>query len=727
MDDSSDNSGGVETPSGKPRDLDPVNDDALIRLAKERFQLCAETEAPNRIEELDDQHFMVGDQWPTDVRHQREQDERPCLTVNKLPQFVRQVTNDQRQNRPSIKVNPCDNKADVDTAKIYQGLIRHIEYQSHADIAYDRAFEYAASSGIGYYRLVTEYMNPMSFQQEICIKQVRDRFSVYMDPFYEEPDGSDAQYGFIFTDFSVDEFKAEHPDSKLASMADWTSIGDNNGLYIGQDKVRVAEYYYKIWVKADIVLLSNQKVVEVKDLPDPKNKKTGGLPDDVRIISRRKTLVPKIKWCKLTGLEVLERTDIPGQWIPIIPVIGQEYIVNGRRILSGIIRDAKDSQRMHNYWVSAETEMIALAPKSPFIVAEGQLEGYEHLWKTANTQNHAYLPYKPKSIGGVPVPAPQRTQFEPQVQAITMARQQSGDDLKAVTGIYDASLGNRSNEESGVAIQRRNHQSQTSNFHYVDNLSRSLRHTGRILLNWIPQIYNTAQAIRIIGDDGQIKFIDINRVLSDPDKGMKSHFLDAGTYDCTVDTGPSYQTKRQEAVASMIDLSRAAPAAMSNALDILVRNMDWPFADLIADRIKRSLPPQLTAGEDADATQKIPPAVQNQLSQMSAMLKQLTQELEASSEIIKTKRLESESKERIAVMEQQTSVAIEYMKHHAEDARLVYETESKMAAQRLETLGINQPVGQGPGDQPPQTQQPSGPAQPGPSTGGQSPGQPMGG
>lgn len=686
----------------------PMSDEELIKIAKERFNIAVEAESENRKHELDDQRFMIGDQWPSEIRNQRFLDSRPCLTINRLPQFVRQVTNDQRQNRPSIKINPCDSEADIDTAKIFQGMIRHIEYNSHADVAYDTAFEAAAGPGIGYYRLVTDYSDPMSFQQEILIKRIKDRFSVYCDPYYQEPDGSDMDWGFVFDDMSHDEYKIQHPDSKLASMSDWTSFGEGDGLFIKKDMVRVAEYYYKVFESCDICLLSDKRVVKKEDLPDK-------LPDGLRVVSERKALIPKIKWAKINGLEVLDKTDIPGKWIPIVPVIGEEHLVEGKRILSGIIRNAKDPQRMYNYYASAATEMIALAPKAPWVGAEGQFEGYEEQWGSANTRNHAYLQYKPKSEGGIQVPPPARTQFEPQVQAITNERSQASDELKATTGIYDASLGNRSNEQSGVAIQRRNTQAQVSNFHFTDNLSRALRHTGRILIDWIPKVYDTAQAVRVIGEDGTIKIEQINQIIPGPDGSeIKSHFLDAGTYDCTVDTGPSYQTKRQEAVGSMIDLARAAPQAMANALDIMVRSMDWPGHDEIADRIKRSLPPQITA-DDKDNQKPLPPQVQQQLQQSGQMIQALSKELEANSEIIRTKRLELESKERIALSEQETQLRIEFMKHHAKDAQITYQTEVARIDQQMKLRGMEQVIGQGPGDQP-QMSDPGMQGQPDPQT-----------
>jgi hypothetical protein len=683
----------------------------LIKLAKTRFNLAVEAESQNRKDEIDDKKFMVGEQWPIDIKNARLQDSRPCLTINRIPQFVRQITNDQRQNRPSIKINPVDDEADVDTAKIIQGIVRHIEYNSHADAAYDTAFEQAVKAGIGYFRITTEYSDPMSFQQEIKIKLIKDRFSVYLDPFYQEPDGSDCQWGFVFENMSKDEYEAQYPDSKLNNMNDWESIGEITPDWIKKDSVRVAEYYYTELENTKIVRLTDGTVIEKDMMPE-------NLPDGLRIVSERTAVIPKVKWCKINGLEVLEETDIPGRWIPIIPVIGEEEILDGQRILSGIIRHAKDPQRMYNYWASSETEMIALAPKAPFIGIEGQFEGYEDQWKTANTKNHAFLQYKAKSIGGVLAPPPQRTPFQPDVLAITQARSQSAEDLKATTGIYDASLGNRSNEQSGLAIQRRNIQSQTGNFHFIDNLSRSLRHAGRIIINWIPKVYDTASTVRIIGEDGSIDMVKINQLFKEAGE-EKGYFLDHGSYDCTVDTGPSFQTKRQEAVAGMLDLIRSVPQLMSVGGDLMVGNMDWPMAKELSERIKKTLPPGMA--DDVKDQKPLPPQVQAQLQQMNQMIQTLTKELDENTEIIRTKRLELESKERISLMEQETQLKVEILKHDAKDAQMIFSTEIDQINSRLQNLNFNQPIGMGAGEQPAAPQ--SNGLQQQPPTGGIPPGQ----
>jgi hypothetical protein len=394
-----------------------ANDEDILKTAKSRFQLAVEAESEIRPLALDDLKFSAGEQWPEDVKQSRELDRRPCLTINRLPQSIHQLTNDQRQNRPSIKVSPIDDKADIDTAKIYQGIIRHIEYSSDADTAYDKAFESAVRGGFGYFRIVTEYCDPMSFNQDIKIKQIRNPFTVYLDPNYQKPDGSDANWGFIVEDIPHDEYKAQYPKSKLASMEDWQSVGDQQAYWASSTTYRIAEYFYKEVTETKLLLLSDKSVITEKEMKD--ELASGMWPEGLTVVAERMSMLPSIKWCKLNGVEVLEKTDWLGRWIPIIPVLGEELDIDGKRILSGITRHAKDPQRMYNYWASAETETIALAPRAPFIGVEGQFEGHEAEWRTANVRNHAFLQYKPKSLGGVLAPPPQRNAYEPPVQAIT--------------------------------------------------------------------------------------------------------------------------------------------------------------------------------------------------------------------------------------------------------------------------------------------------------------------
>lgn len=378
---------------------------------------------------------------------------------------------------------------------------------------------------------------------------------------------------------------------------------------------------------------------------------------------------------------------------------------------------------MYNYWASAETETIALAPRAPFIGVEGQFEGHEARWQAANTKNFAYLEYKPKSIGGVPAGPPARNIYEPPVQAITQARAQSSDDLKATTGIYDASLGNRSNEQSGVAIQRRNTQAEKTNYHYIDNLTRALRHAGNCLIDLIPHYYNAEGTQRILGEDGQAEMVAIMRVFQKNGKDT-IYNLASGKYDATVTTGPSYASKRAEAVASMLDLVKAYPQAAQVAGDLMVRNMDWDGAQEIADRMKKMLPPGIADDPNKDK-QPLPPEVQQQMQQMAGMIQQLTQNLHGALDDIDKKKYEINSREKIEFAKIQSNLEIELARLSAGSAETMLKHEIDSIKHRLELLQIDQPIdtdqtGAGPnGAAMPTNNQPN-------PTGGPSPGAPMG-
>jgi hypothetical protein len=650
----------------------------VLEIAKERFRLVSDAENDIRALALEDLNFRAGEQWHAQDKKDRQQDRRPCLTINRLPQFIRQITNDQRQNRPAIKVHPVDDKADPETAKIFQGLIRHIEYNSGADVAYDTAFDGAVTHGRGFFRILTDYVDPFSFEQEALIKAIRNPFMVYMDPSAVEPDGSDAKWAFIVEDLTKEEYEHQFKGREVASLEEFASLGDQAKYWVPGGNVRIAEYFYKEFKEIELCLVEGQ-VVERSQLPE-------GFPEE-QIQSKRKAQVPVIKWCKLSALEIIEEREWVGKWIPIIPVYGEVLDVDGKIILEGVVRHAKDSQRMYNYWASAETETIALAPKAPYIGYEGQFEGHEAEWENANRKNYAYLEVKPVSLNGQPAPLPQRQAFEAPVQAITGARMQAAEDLKATTGIYDAALGNRSNESSGIAIQRRANQAQTSNFHFVDNLSRSIRHAGRILVDILPKIYDTARAARIVGEDGQQEIVRINEMFGKPGQ-EKAYMLGVGKYDVVMETGPSYATKRQEAVASMLEFTKIYPEGGQAVGDLLVRNMDWPGATEIADRLKKLLPPNLLDDKDKPP---MPPEAQAQLQQLDQQNQMLTEQLNKAIDEKEQKTIELESKERIEMAKIQANIEIEMAKMGSKEGLALLAHEVQEIQARLSQLNYDAP------------------------------------
>lgn len=657
----------------KPCHVADDKKNSLLETARKRFRLAEDAFYKTRELAREDLEFKAGIQWDSEMRAAREASKRPCLTINRIPQFTRQIANDQRQNRPAIRVLPVDDGADLETAKIYQGIIRHIEYNSNAESAYDHAFEGAVDGGFGFFRIATDYVSPKSFLQEALIKRIPNHFSVLFDPFSRSPDGSDANWAFVFEDVQKDDFLSTYKDAELSKSGNWElqykDLNDDD--WLKAESCRVAEYFYKDFKEETLIQweadngevdsCTKEEFEEIKEMN----------PDfTFKILNERKTRTAVVKWLKFAGDEVLEETEFPSQWIPIIPVYGAETEIDGKRVFEGIIRHVKDPQRMYNFWATAETETIALAPKAPFIAAEGQIEGYHDYWENANSSTLSVLPYKPVTVDGIAVPPPQRNVYEPPVQAITNARMQSAEDMKATTGLYDSSMGAISNETSGIAIQRRANQAQTSNYHFVDNLNMSIKHAGRILLEIIPVIYDTARAQQILAEDGTAEIVRINEEF-ERDGKLVTYDLSKGKYDCTVESGPGYATKRQEAVASMLEFIGVYPAAAQFLGDLLAKNMDWPQAQEISERLKRTIPPNIIGDEN----QEIPPQAQAQLQQMTAMIEQLNAANGDLSRKLETKILEIQSKEKIEAAKLETDILIEKMKLAQSGAQFQIETQ----------------------------------------------------
>lgn len=682
---------------GDGKRADGKTPEQIIEQAKKRFKLCEDAESDNRQKAREDYEFRQGKQWSEQDISTRKADRRPCLTINRIHQAIQQVANDQRQNRPSIKIHPVDDKADVETARIRQGIIRHIEYRSNADTAYDTATDGAATGGFGFFRVLTEFSSHLSFDQELRIKRLRNPFAAHLDPSHQEPDGSDASYGFTWDDLQGDEYKSQYPDSELANSRDWESLATKAPDWITKDSARVLEYFDRVMVPDTLLALSDGSVVLQSEYQEPEAPQ-GTLisaqpaPEPPSIVARRKTKVPRVYWYKINGLEILEETEWVSKWIPIIPVYGSEYVdpATGKVIREGVTRHAKDPQRVYNLWTSAQAETIALAPRTPFIGAEGQFEGHEEKWATANQRSHAFLEYKQVALDGSLAPPPQRQTFEPPVQAISQAKMMAADDIKATTGIYDAALGNKSNESSGVAIQRRNAQSQTSNFHIVDNLSKSIRHAGRILNDAIPRVYDGARTARIIGDEGNQEVVKLNQPFQEKGKTV-TYDMSVGEYDVAVDVGPSFATKRQEAAASMLELSKAIPQIGQAAPDLLLKSMDVPGAQEMADRMKKTLAPGLADGDDKEQ-QPIPPQVQAQMQHMSKMVEAQTNEIHHLSQLVETKKMELESRERIELAKIKSNESIALLEAGSKEAIALLAEDMASIKHRMDLLHASEPI-----------------------------------
>jgi hypothetical protein len=558
---------------------------------------------------------------------------RPCLTINKLPQHVRQVTNEQRQNRPNGKVIPADDNADVQVAEIFNGVVRHIEYMSDADVAYDTACDNQVTYGEGYIRLLTEYCNDDTFDQDIKIGRVRNAFSVYMDPTIQDPCGSDAEWCFITEDILKSEYERLFPDASPISTLYSQGVGDQGiSSWLQEDTIRIAEYFYNVYDSETLHLYPNNQTAKANSPEDKQLKEMYGKPLRTRKVDRK-----KVMWMKTNGYDILDEREWSGKYIPVVRVIGNEWEVDGQIYISGLVRNAKDAQRMYNYWTSQEAEMLALAPKAPFIGYGGQFEGYENQWKTANTTNWPYLEVNPDvtdGAGGV-LPLPMRAQPPLPQTGLIQAKMGAGEDIKATTGQYDASLGQQGNERSAKAIVAREKQGDVGTYHYVDNLARAIRYITRQIVDMIPKIYDTQRIARIIGADGEVSMVKMDpaqeeavREVRDQETGgliEKIYNPGVGTYDVMVTTGPGYMTKRQEALDAMSQILQSNPQLWAVAGDLFIKNMDWPGAQEMAERFKKILDPKVLATGDESPEMA---AAQQQMEVMAEELNRMVDIIE---------------------------------------------------------------------------------------------------
>jgi len=559
-------------------------DRKILKTAQARLKKAIEEDGENRKFAKDDLEFIAieGAQWPEAIKAERLAAGRPCHTINKMPVFIDQVVGDQRMNRPEIKVVPVDSKADPETARILGGWIKHVQQISESDVAEDHGFEHAVACGYGAWRVVTKYISDDSFDQEAYIEKVDNALSIYWGK-HSKYDCSDAPYCFLVTDMDRDEYKDTYKREPISyNVADSSYVEG----WATKDTVRVAEYFVKEPVNKTLYLLEDGRVADKLEEGDI-------------VVKERKTKSYKIMWYLLSGDAILERREWVGKkYIPVIPVWGKEINVAGKRVIRGLIRNAKDSQRAYNYWQSMSTETIALQPKSPYIATPKQIAGHEAQWQEAHRQNFPYLLANPdKDAPGWPHREPPPQMSSAMVEKLREADQEIRDTI----GLQKASLGMVSNERSGAAIRERKREGDVGTFAFIDNLSRSLRHTGRVLIDVAPGILDTERVVRLGLADGNFTFDSVN--IESPD-GKILNDLSVGTYDVVVTVGPSFTTQREEAQISMQQFLQYYPAAAPVIGDLYAKFMDWPGAEEVSQRLEYLLPPEIKAQIAAKEAEK---------------------------------------------------------------------------------------------------------------------------
>ncbi len=602
-----------------------TGDARIMAEARRRFEYCESREGECRKLFLEDLKFANGDsnngyQWPNDIRTNREIDQKPCLTINKTRQHNLQIINDAKQNKPSIKVDPTGNGATYESAEVFEGIIRHIEYASNAQVAYDTASKFQVDAGLGYWRVVTDFVDDGSFDQEIFIRRIKDPLAVYLDPDINEVDGSDALFGFIFDDMKREEFNAAYPGYKF--KASYSVLGDSGG-WLDDDHVRVAEYYRRV-KKTDKLLAFKHPVTGDQHIM----RSSAIAPEIAQMVIDDPTTMHRditeyeVEWFLLIGDEIADRRKWAGSTVPIVRAIGEETIIDGRIDRKGHTRNLKDPQRIYNYWSSAGVEFVALQSKTPFVAPAKAIEGYETYWEAANTKNFSVLPYNHVSDdGGETIPAPERAMPPTYAPAYVEGMKVAQTEMMMVSGQYEATMGQKSNEVSGKAINERQRQGDTATYHFIDNLAIAIRYTGKILIELIPKIYDTPRILRILADDGteshvqldpraQIAYFEKQKQNADAVHAIFNP--NVGKYDVQADIGPAYATKRQESFNALSQILKEAPNLVSLVGDLLFKAADFPMAEEVAERLERMVPPQ-AKGEG------IPPAVQQLQDQVEHM------------------------------------------------------------------------------------------------------------
>lgn len=625
----------------KGKDKDQAEDDKILRRAKKNFDRCVQAESEDRKDALDDIKFVAGEaQWSADVMARRNFDKRPCLTINRLPTILHQVTNDIRQNRPDIMVSPVGERSDKDSAKIFRGMIRAVERASASDIAYDTATWSAVASGLGYIRLNTAFEAPDTFDQVARIERIRNRFTTYLDPSRQEPDAADAKFGFITETIPRSEFEDEYPDATPMPFQQ-AGMGDNLKNWVTENEIRVAEYFEITEKKSRLVALSNGFTGWYDDLSDDVKESISD--EKIEIIRERDSAKPKLMWYKITALEILERQELIWDSIPIVPVIGEEIDIEGKVKYYGIVRNTKDSQRMYNYAATTEIEVTMLAPKAHYIMEEGQLEGHEDEWKAANTSSSPVLTYKGTNLEGGKAPPPQRSQVSPIPAGIVSIRQTSAQDIMATSGVrFDSSPADQKYDESGRQIIELRRSNDLGSFHFSDNLARALRRIGNMLVKALPKLYDTKRTMVILREDDSEERITVDphqqqAVTQQRDqetgKIRRAFNPSVGDYGVTVTIGASYATKRIEAAEQMLKFAQAMPQTAQLIADLIANEMDWPGGEKIAARLAKALPPNLLTPDMKD----VPPQVQAMLSSMDQQIKKLTMELQQAMKALQDK------------------------------------------------------------------------------------------
>jgi hypothetical protein len=603
----------------------------LLEEARERFKKAVEADRTNRKDAIDDLKFAhePGAQWDDATRTERGA--RPCYEFNRTRITVKRIVNDIRANRPQGKARAVED-GDKDTANVIEGLIRNIWNVSEADSAVDNAAEYQVAGGFGAWRVVTEYADESSWDQDIRVKGINNPFCLYHDHAALEPLKRDARYWFLTSKIAKETFEQKYGDKPAVEWEE--SEFDDESDWEDEDAVRVCEYWYRKPITLKLALLQDGKTVDLGAQQVPPE----------MIVRTRDVLSHKICMVVMSADRILEGpVEWPGKYFPFVPAYGEQVVIDGKNLWWGVVRHAKDAQRLHNYNLTLAAESASLAPQSKWWASPEQALGHTAEWARAHKENLPYLLFNPDPKN--PGAPPRMPGGDVPIAFVTMAGI-TGEEIKSTTGIFDPSLGSKTNATSGIAKRAEIAQGEIATFNYGDNIARAIRRTWEILIDLIPKVYDTERAIRIIGTDGAESYVTLNS--TDPVSGEVLNDLSKGQYDVTVTVGPSFSTQRQEAAEIYMGLAQANPAVFGVAGDLIFKSLDLPYAEDMAERMKTMLPPpvqQMIAQKEQQGGKPLPPEAQaamQQASQAMQMVEQQSQLVQAAAAEVDTNKAEAE-------------------------------------------------------------------------------------
>lgn len=674
----------------------------FLWLSRRRWQTADAASSTFRNAMRRDQRFAagMGNQWEVEDREARGDEGRPCIEINRIPQFIRQVSNQNRANRSAIEVHARSNGASLDTATALQAVIRSIEVESDADVVYDTATQHQLVSGLGFSRLVAQWAHDEAFEQVCRLRRVRNPLAVYWDPTTQEADFSDARWFHIIGILGQDEYESRW--GKVSPYASLTEFMGGDRLvqdWLPEGRVIVAEYFYVEVKEQELLRMDTGKNVWATELEQYRQLYQFGHPMDPVPQPVRSKVVQKRTpfWCLHNAIDILEGNatktagrQLPGTRIPIFPTIGDELDMDGEIDYRGMVRDAMHPQQMYNFWSSSIAEAVALAPKAPWIAAKGQVEQYLDDWKNANRQAKAVLLYDPKAVGDQLVPPPTRITVEPAIQAMVAGLSEANQDLMSVMGLFEPSLGQRGgHSESGKAREALQQQGVIANSNFLDNLQRTKRAIGRSLLEWIPVIYDVPHLMHLIQPDGQKKqavvYAGQENKPTDGEFGDVSDLFDVGmgTYDVSVSTGPSFQDQRQATQAWLLDLFKVMPQLGAIGADILLENADDPAAKQLGKRAKKALPPQFQDENDPEAEL---PKLQAKVQQLTQLQDLAHKAIASMAAALQGKELDNDTKKQVEMIRQDANMAIAAIRYGSAQDQQVFDQEFQRFTQRVDHL-----------------------------------------